>query len=142
MQISRRALFAISRVNQIDAALDNANDLRRLEFDPLVNAREALAQTGMEAGFGRVIGFVTQETYLFHDTILANLRYAKPDATKPEIKAAIELVFKVEVDSVTVINVAGKAKRVGRTMGRRQDWKKAYVRLAQGHQIDFTTVAE
>ena len=56
----------------------------------------------------------------------------RTDATKPEIKAAIELVFKVEVDSVTVINVAGKAKRVGRTMGRRQDWKKAYVSLKPG----------
>ena len=61
----------------------------------------------------------------------------RTDATKPEIKAAIELVFKVEVDSVTVINVAGKAKRVGRTMGRRQDWKKAYVSLKPGQEINF-----
>ena len=60
-----------------------------------------------------------------------------PDATKPEIKAAIELVFKVEVDSVTVVNVAGKAKRVGRTVGRRQDWKKAYVSLKPGQEINF-----
>ena len=61
----------------------------------------------------------------------------RTDATKPEIKAAVELVFKVEVDSVTVINVAGKAKRVGRTMGRRQDWKKAYVSLKPGQEINF-----
>jgi large subunit ribosomal protein L23 len=61
----------------------------------------------------------------------------RTDATKPEIKAAIELVFKVEVDSVTVINVAGKTKRVGRTMGRRQDWKKAYVSLKPGQEINF-----
>jgi large subunit ribosomal protein L23 len=52
----------------------------------------------------------------------------RTDATKPEIKAAIELVFKVEVDSVTVINV---------TMGRRQDWKKAYVSLKPGQEINF-----
>lgn len=61
----------------------------------------------------------------------------RTDATKPEIKAAIELVFKVEVNSVTVVNVAGKAKRVGRTMGRRQDWKKAYVSLKPGQEINF-----
>ena len=61
----------------------------------------------------------------------------RTDATKPEIKAAIELVFKVEVDSVTVVNVAGKAKRVGRTVGRRQDWKKAYVSLKPGQEINF-----
>lgn len=61
----------------------------------------------------------------------------RTDATKPEIKAAVELVFKVEVESVSVINVAGKAKRVGRTMGRRQDWKKAYVSLKPGQEINF-----
>ena len=61
----------------------------------------------------------------------------RTDATKLEIKAAVELVFKVEVESVSVINVAGKAKRVGRTMGRRQDWKKAYVSLKPGQEINF-----
>lgn len=59
------------------------------------------------------------------------------DATKPEIKAAVELVFKVEVDGVTVANVAGKAKRAGRIMGRRSDWKKAYVSLKPGQEINF-----
>ena len=53
----------------------------------------------------------------------------RTDATKPEIKAAVELVFKVEVQSVTVANVKGKQKRAGRIMGRRSDWKKAYVSL-------------
>lgn len=61
----------------------------------------------------------------------------RTDATKPEIKAAVELVFKVEVDSVTVANVKGKAKRAGRTMGRRKDWKKAYVSLKPGQEINF-----
>ena len=61
----------------------------------------------------------------------------RTDATKPEIKAAVELVFKVEVDSVTVANVKGKVKRAGRTFGRRKDWKKAYVSLKPGQEINF-----
>jgi large subunit ribosomal protein L23 len=59
------------------------------------------------------------------------------DASKPEIKAAVELVFKVEVQGVTVANVKGKTKRAGRTLGRRQDWKKAYVSLKPGQEINF-----
>ena len=58
-------------------------------------------------------------------------------ATKPEIKAAVELLFKTKVDSVTVSRVKGKSKRFGRTMGRRRNWKKAYVRLAAGQEINF-----
>jgi len=59
------------------------------------------------------------------------------DATKPEIKAAIELMFKTKVDGVTVSNVKGKERRFGRTIGRRRSWKKAYVRLAAGQEINF-----
>jgi large subunit ribosomal protein L23 len=59
------------------------------------------------------------------------------DATKPEIKAAVELLFKVSVDSVQVANVKGKQKRFGRFMGSRKDWKKAYVCLAPGQEINF-----
>jgi len=64
------------------------------------------------------------------------------DATKPEIKAAVELMFstkekKIEVVSVQVSNVLGKEKRFGRFMGRRKDWKKAYVRLKDGQEINF-----
>jgi large subunit ribosomal protein L23 len=59
------------------------------------------------------------------------------DATKPEVKAAIELLFKTKVQDVTVANVKGKAKRFGRFMGRRRNWKKAYVRLAAGQEINF-----
>ena len=58
-------------------------------------------------------------------------------ATKPEIKAAIELMFKTKVDSVTVSNVKGKARRFGRSIGRKRSWKKAYVRLAEGQEINF-----
>jgi large subunit ribosomal protein L23 len=59
------------------------------------------------------------------------------DATKPEVKAAVELLFKTKVQSVTVLNVHGKEKRFGRFMGRRRNWKKAYVRLAAGQEINF-----
>ena len=59
------------------------------------------------------------------------------DATKQEVKAAVEMMFKVSVDSVQVANVKGKAKRMGRLMGRRNDWKKAYVCLAAGQEINF-----
>ncbi|MDY0012119.1 MAG: 50S ribosomal protein L23 [Rhodocyclaceae bacterium] len=59
------------------------------------------------------------------------------DATKPEIKAAVELLFKVEVKSVQVSNVKGKVKRFGRAMGRRRDWKKAFVCLKPGQEINF-----
>lgn len=59
------------------------------------------------------------------------------DATKPEIKAAVELLFKVEVKSVQVANVKGKIKRFGRMTGRRKDWKKAFVCLKPGQEINF-----
>ena len=61
----------------------------------------------------------------------------RTDATKPEIKAAIELVFKVEVQAVTVLNVLGKIKRAGKRVGKRNDWKKAYVSLKPGQEINF-----
>ncbi len=60
------------------------------------------------------------------------------DATKPEIKAAVEMMFKVNVNSVQVANVMGKVKRSGRVIGRRNDWKKAYVCLAAGQKINFS----
>ncbi len=61
----------------------------------------------------------------------------RTDATKPEIKAAVELMFKVEVQGVTVANVKGKTKRAGRRIGQRKDWKKAYVSLKPGQEINF-----
>ena len=61
----------------------------------------------------------------------------RTDATKLEIKGAVELLFKVEVNEVSVINVKGKTKRFGRAMGSRQDWKKAYVSLKPGQEINF-----
>lgn len=60
-----------------------------------------------------------------------------PDATKPEIKAAVELLFKVQVESVQVSNLKGKQKRFGRFMGKRKDVRKAYVSLKPGQEINF-----
>ena len=62
------------------------------------------------------------------------------DATKREIQQAVELLFEVEVGNVTVVNMSGKAKRRGAYRGRQADWKKAYVSLAAGHDIDFMGV--
>ncbi len=59
------------------------------------------------------------------------------DATKNEIKTAVESLFEVSVEGVQVINVRGKIKRFGKTPGKRTNWKKAYVRLAEGDDIDF-----
>lgn len=59
------------------------------------------------------------------------------DATKPEVKAAVEKLFKVTVESVQISNVKGKQKRFGKFSGRRSDWKKAYVCLAPGQEINF-----
>lgn len=59
------------------------------------------------------------------------------DASKPEIKSAVEQLFNVQVSDVQTLHVKGKTKRVGRSQGRRSDWKKAYVTLAEGQEIDF-----
>ena len=63
-----------------------------------------------------------------------------PDATKPEIKAAVELLFKVEVESVQVLNSKGKEKRFGRFVGRRRNERKAYVSLKDGQEINLAEV--
>ena len=60
------------------------------------------------------------------------------NASKPEIKQAVELMFKVEVNNVRVANVKGKTKRFGSTYGKRINWKKAYVSLKPGFDIDFS----
>ena len=60
-----------------------------------------------------------------------------PDAKKSEVKAAVELLFKVQVSSVQILNLKGKQKRFGRGMGKRSDVRKAYVRLKEGQSINF-----
>jgi large subunit ribosomal protein L23 len=64
----------------------------------------------------------------------------RPDATKREIKEAVEVLFEVKVGNVTVTNVQGKVKRHGQSKGRQAAWKKAYVRLVPGDNIDFMGV--
>jgi len=60
-----------------------------------------------------------------------------PDATKPEVKAAVEMLFKVEVKTVQIANLKGKVKRSGRSFGRRSDIRKAFVCLKAGQEINF-----
>ena len=60
------------------------------------------------------------------------------DATKPEIKAAVELLFKVEVESVSTVVQKGKVKKFGRSIGRRDHVKKAYVSLKAGQELNFS----
>lgn len=59
------------------------------------------------------------------------------DASKTEVKMAVEMLFKVKVECVTILNVKGKVKRFRQMLGKRKDWRKAYVSLADGHEIDF-----
>ena len=59
------------------------------------------------------------------------------DSTKKEIKKAVEMLFEVKVEDVKTVNVKGKARRFGGVKGRTKDWKKAYIRLAEGHDINF-----
>ena len=62
------------------------------------------------------------------------------DAKKAEIKAAVEQLFDVKVANVRTVNVKGKSKRQGMRRGKRSDWKKAYVSLEQGHEIDLASI--
>ena len=64
------------------------------------------------------------------------------EATKTDIKQAVELMFDVKVSGVQVVNEPGKTRRFGKTVGRTQDWKKAYVSLAQGQTIDYEARAK
>lgn len=63
------------------------------------------------------------------------------NASKPEIRNAVEVLFKVKVAGVRVANMRGKVKRSGRTFGCRPNWKKAYVSLQEGHKIEFDGTA-
>ena len=80
---------------------------------------------------------VTEKTAIVGDKFRQFVFKVVKDASKPEIKQAVELLFEVEVDSVQVLNVKGKTKRFQQTLGKRSDWKKAYVKLKPGFDIDF-----
>lgn len=80
---------------------------------------------------------VSEKSALLADQLNQVVFKVARDATKPEIKQAVEQMFEVKVKSVAVLNVKGKNKRFGRLSGRRRDWKKAFVTLHEGHDIDF-----
>ena len=80
---------------------------------------------------------VTEKATLIGDSSNQFVFKVIQDANKGEIKHAVESMFNVEVDSVRTVNIKGKTKRFGLRMGRRKNWKKAYVRLKPGHDIDF-----
>ncbi len=80
---------------------------------------------------------ITEKATLIADKNEQVVFRVAPDATKPEIRAAVEMLFKVQVEAVKVANVKGKVKRTGRFMGRRDNWKKAYVCLAPGQELNF-----
>jgi large subunit ribosomal protein L23 len=64
------------------------------------------------------------------------------DATRVEVRQAVELMFDVKVERVNVVNEPGKTRKFGRTSGRTQDWKKAYVRLVEGQSIDYEAASK
>jgi len=83
---------------------------------------------------------VTEKTSLNSDSNSTVAVVVDKSANKIEIKQAIENLFKVKVASVRTVTVAGKVKRSGKTLGKRSNWKKAYVTLQQGQSIDFFEV--
>jgi len=82
---------------------------------------------------------VTEKTSIAADLNNQYVFKVLKTATKTDIKAAVQKLFKVDVESVQTINVKGKSKRFGRSMGKRSDWKKAYVRVKAGQEIEFAT---
>jgi len=80
---------------------------------------------------------ITEKSSLLGDKYNQYVFKVVKGASKPEIKKAVELLFEVEVESVQVLNVKGKSKRFSQMLGRRSDWKKAYVKLKPGFDIDY-----
>ncbi len=82
---------------------------------------------------------VSEKSAIVADTSNQFVFKVAKTATKLQIKNAVELMFDVKVESVHVLNVKGKIKRFGRTLGKRSDWKKAYVKLQSGYNIELAT---
>ncbi len=80
---------------------------------------------------------VSEKSTLTADSVRQHVFKVLPDATKREVKHAVEMLFSVQVTQVRVLNVKGKLKRHGARRGRRSDWKKAYVKLAPGNDISL-----
>lgn len=83
---------------------------------------------------------VTEKTSLGSDATNTVAIVVDKSANKIEIKQAVENLFKVKVAAVRTVTVAGKMKRSGKTLGKRSNWKKAYVTLQEGQSIDFFEV--
>ena len=84
---------------------------------------------------------ISEKTTLAADRYRQIVFQVRKDAHKHEIRLAVEKLFEVKVKNVQVVNVRGKVKRHGRTTGARSDWKKAYVCLQEGQDIDFMGMA-
>ena len=80
---------------------------------------------------------ISEKGSLLAETVQQVLFKVSPDANKVEVKKAVESLFKVKVVKVRMARYLGKVRRVGKTIGRRPEWKKAYVTLREGDKIDF-----
>ena len=85
---------------------------------------------------------ITEKTSLMMQNANQYAFRVRRDANKTEVKQAVELMFDVTVAGVQVVNEPGKERRFGKRIGRTQDWKKAYVRLADGQAIDYEAQAQ
>ena len=83
---------------------------------------------------------ISEKSALLGDSANQAVFQVATDANKAEIKQAVEQLFNVKVADVRTINMKGKSKRMGMRSGRRSDWKKAYVSLEQGHEIDLESL--
>ncbi len=83
---------------------------------------------------------ISEKTSILGDVANQAVFRVAVDASKAEIKAAVEQMFNVKVDNVRTAHVKGKTKRQGQRRGKRSDWKKAYVSLQQGHEIDLASI--
>lgn len=85
---------------------------------------------------------VSEKAALLGDAANQHVFKVATDAKKAEIREAVEQLFNVKVASVRTVNVNGKTKRMGQRQGKRRDWKKAYISLEQGHEIDLAAIGE
>ena len=104
----------------------------------VVDIKDAVKATSQERLISVLIApHITEKTSLAMQNANTYSFRVRRDSTKPDIKAAVELMFGVKVDKVAVVNETGKSRRFGKLQGRTQDIKKAYVRLAPGQTIDY-----
>ena len=104
----------------------------------VVDIKDAPKKTSAEKLISVLIApHITEKTSLAMQNTNTYSFRVRRDSSKPDVKAAVELMFGVKVDKVAVVNETGKSRRFGKLQGRTQDIKKAYVRLAPGQTIDY-----